>query len=574
MRQLLRVLLRWVGQRLVWFVLIVAILMAGAYLKAQFDEFHASQNQLADLKGGQQDLESHVRSIEQTVTARAREFETASLGKLDARIAEVDRAIREKSAAQQGATNLPLLLKLATGSNFVDPFKRDIEIKVLMQERDYLLALRAVALALVDRDRGVAELERLRRVHAAVYGRLKDNEFSRDQVRSSHPVAAFVPGTLPNGLLAQLAMPHAELSALNQAAYEAFERQRAAVALFKIPNPPPAFRLQYEQIRQTLAPLEARIMALEKNTVAVLWESAARVLPAALGILLSLILLPVAIKAFFYFVLAPLAARRPPVHLLPGVSGMLESPVGGAMGSVSSSGSGNVSVSAVSQALWVEPGYELLIDPAYLQSASVAGAKETKWLLDWSHPLTSLAAGLVALTRIRAAVPESIVISATADPLSEVGVLGLPAGAALVLQPRSLVGSLQPRNQPLRITSHWRLGTLHGWLTLQLRYLVFHGPATLIIKGCRGVRIERAGDGRRINQAATLGFSANLRYSTTRASTFFPYLTGKQGLLDDSFAGADGYYVYEEVPHAGARAGVTGRGLEGITDAVLKVFGI
>ena len=137
MRRLLRVLLKWVGQRLVWFALIVAILMAGAYLKAQFDEFHASQNQLADLKGGQQDLESHVRSIEQTVTARAREFETASLGKLDARIAGVDRAIREKSAAQQGAANLPLLLKLATGSNFVDPFKRDIEIKVLTQERDY-----------------------------------------------------------------------------------------------------------------------------------------------------------------------------------------------------------------------------------------------------------------------------------------------------------------------------------------------------------------------------------------------------------------------------------------------------
>ena len=40
MRRLLRVLLKWVGQRLVWFVLIVAILMAGAYLKAQFDEFH------------------------------------------------------------------------------------------------------------------------------------------------------------------------------------------------------------------------------------------------------------------------------------------------------------------------------------------------------------------------------------------------------------------------------------------------------------------------------------------------------------------------------------------------------
>lgn len=567
MRQLLRALIRWVGQRLVWFVLIVAVLMAGAYLKEQFDEFHASQSQLADLTGGQRDLEGLIRALEHEVAARAKSFETASLGQLDARLAGIDQAIREKSA-QRGASNLPLVLQLATGTNFAGHFRRDIEIKVLAQERDYLMSLRAVAVALVDRDKGVAELERLRRAHAEAYGRLKGNDFSRDQVRSNHPVAANIPGMAPHGMLKLLAAAHAGLSAQNQAAFEAYERQRAAMAMLKMPAPPPAFKLKNEQIRETLAPLEARIKALEKNTVAVLWESAARVVPAALGILLALMLLPVAIKAFFYFVLAPIAARRGPVHLLPEVSGVLLNAEGGALGS------GNVSASAVSRSVSVDENHELLVDPAYLQSASITGAKQTKWLLDWSHPLTSLASGMFALTRIRAAAPEAIVISATADPLSEVGVLALPAGAALVLQPRSLAGVLQPRKQPLRITSHWRLGSLHGWLTLQLRYLVFHGPATLIVKGCRGIRVERAGNGRRINQAATMGFSANLHYSTARAATFFPYLMGKQGLLDDSFAGADGYYVYEEVPFAGAKAGVAGRGLEGFADSVLKVFGI
>ena len=541
MRQLLRTLLRWVGQRFVWFVLIVAVLMAGAYLKEQFNEFHASQGQLAHLKGGRKDIEGHVRAMEQEVTARAREFEKASLGKLDARIAEIDQAISEKSA-QQGATDLPLLLKVATGTSFVGHFRRDIEIKVRRQERDYLASLRAVAVATMERDKGAAELERLRQAHAQVYGRLKDNELSRDQVRSSHPVAANIPGTAPHGLLKPLAAAHAGLTAQNQTAFEAYERQRAAMALFKMPAAPPAFRLQVEQIRETLAPLEARIKVLEQNTVAALWESAASVVQTALWILLSLILLPLAIKVFFYFVLAPIAARRPPVHLLPGASGVLVNAEGGAFGP------GNVSASAVSQSVSVDESHELLIDPAYLQSASVAGNKQTKWLLDWSHPLTSLASGMFALTRIRAAAPEVIVISATADPLSEVGVLVLPAASALVLQPRSLAGVLQLRDAPLRITSHWRLGTLHGWLTLQLRYLVFHGPATLIIKGCRGIRVERAGangeGGRRINQAATMGFSAN------------------------------GYYVYEEVPSAGGKAGVTGRGLEGFTDSVLKVFGI
>lgn len=46
----------------------------------------------------------------------------------------------------------------------------------------------------------------------------------------------------------------------------------------------------------------------------------------------------------------------------------------------------------------------------------------------------------------------------------------------------------------------------------------------LIIKGCRGVRMERAGEERSINQAATIGFSANLVYAPSRCDTFVPYL--------------------------------------------------
>ena len=121
-----------------------------------------------------------------------------------------------------------------------------------------------------------------------------------------------------------------------------------------------------------------------------------------------------------------------------------------------------------------------------------------------------------------------------------------------------------------------RLASLHAWLTLQLRYLVFHGPCRLILKGCRGVRAEepRAGQPRVINQAATIGFSANLEYRTTRCETFVPYLRGQAELFDDQFAGGPGRLVYEEVPGGNRRGGVTGRGLEGLMDGLLKAFGI
>jgi hypothetical protein len=94
------------------------------------------------------------------------------------------------------------------------------------------------------------------------------------------------------------------------------------------------------------------------------------------------------------------------------------------------------------------------------------------------------------------------------------------------------------------------------------------------VNGCRGARFEAAQTGRRINQSATMGFSANLLYSTTRCETFVPYLMGEQELLNDSFAGAPGFYVYEETPNLGRRRGLTGRGLEGVFDSFLKAFGL
>jgi uncharacterized protein (AIM24 family) len=135
---------------------------------------------------------------------------------------------------------------------------------------------------------------------------------------------------------------------------------------------------------------------------------------------------------------------------------------------------------------------------------------------------------------------------------------------------------VRPAGQPVRITRHWRLGSLHAWLTLQLRYLAFHGPCRLVLKGCRGVQAvrPRPGEARLVSQAATLGFSANLDYRTTRSETFVAYLLGREALLNDLFEGAPGCFVHETLPRARHRAGITGRGLEGLTDAVLKALGI
>ena len=105
--------------------------------------------------------------------------------------------------------------------------------------------------------------------------------------------------------------------------------------------------------------------------------------------------------------------------------------------------------------------------------------------------------------------------------------------------------------------------------------IVFHGTfyVTQALKGRRGIRIEPAGAGRLINQAATLGFSANLAYATTRCETFLSYLRGKEELFNDLFTG-DGVYAYEEVPDPQRTGAGAGRALQGFADTILKLFGV
>ena len=309
-------------------------------------------------------------------------------------------------------------------------------------------------------------------------------------------------------------------------------------------------------------------MDLAEQGVQKVFRSARKVFLQAFGILVLVTLAPVGIKAFWYWVMAPYAAGRPPIRLW-------NRAAGAAMNASAEPSEPEAArkVSAVSQEITIDEREELLVQPEFLQRSANRALKKTKWLLTWEYPLTSIAAGMVALDRLRVTSPESFVISSKTDPFAEVGVIPLLAGEMFVLQPRHLVGVVQAVDRPIRIHRRWRFNW-HAVITLQFRFLMFEGPAKLIVQGCRGVRLEHAGRGRSIDQGATMGFSANLAYSPRRSETFSAYLMGTRALFNDNFAGGPGFYVYEEMPYSGKRSGITGRGLEGLTDGLLKIAGI
>ena len=142
-----------------------------------------------------------------------------------------------------------------------------------------------------------------------------------------------------------------------------------------------------------------------------------------------------------------------------------------------------------------------------------------------------------------------------------------------MLHPRALVAVVKPSDHSLRITSHWRLFSLHAWLTLQLRYLMFHGPCRLVLKGGRGLRLEGAESGRIFGPDQLVGFSPDLAYTVARTETFWPYFMGRESLFKDRVDAGGGVVLIEEAPMGGGGRGAR-KGLEGAFDVALKAFGL
>jgi uncharacterized protein (AIM24 family) len=530
----------WLTRKAGTLLIILAILVAAGWVSAEWARLAQLQAEIRRAESIHDGLRSDLDQIDADIARHRAEWGAQTAAARNALDAELRRI--EAELARQGPRWSDAIAKFADlEQRAADARRAADEAKM---KRDVLEVQSAWWDVLIHRDR-LAALQAARARFAALDGVAKAWESARDEVA---PTFARSP-----------------VERLRQ------ERTRKSQekALLLASTSPEVERLlgvrerKQQEIATAEELVESQRRRIEQDPGQRLLNAAQAALPTALWILVGLMLAPIFIKAFLYFALAPLAGRLAPIRILPDREARDTSAAG---------------PSAVSLPLDVQPGEEILVHADFLQSSSHPARKQTQWFLNPQLPFTSIASGMFILTRIR---PESdadtrVVVSSQNDAFGEVGAVRVPERAAMVVQPRSLAGIVKRVGSPVSVTRHWRLGSLHAWLTLQLRYLAFHGPCTLILKGCRGVRAERPDPGRPrlINQAATLGFSANLDYRNTRCKTFVSYLRGKEALFNDLFAGGPGIFVYEEMPAGGRRAGIVGRGLEGVLDALLKAFGI
>ena len=566
------------GRFVLWLVILAALVAFDAWrdesslLTAQLRGLVPDAELVDRLERGRDELADFAASEVREVNQRLQAAQVQTDRALDLRIAALTREIA--AAEDRRRSNTQKTLALLTGKGFEEDLRTEIELQLLMAERDALRRLKGQLAERRSLLRSTAqEFEQARLRTLQTYDAYRARQAALDRFDAGQTILGRVPGSAAwrerNRLVQEVNRAAREYDVAGTGFYVARDRLRTARSLSLVEtelveSAGAAILTPLDELiatkRATLESAERRAERLQRAVRKVFWT--------ALLILVLVTLAPVGIKAFWYFVVAPAAARRPAICLRPSAAGAPAAVPAGLAETATPA-----KVSAVSQEIAVGDDEELLVHPDFLQSSADRGRKDTKWVLDWRYPLTSLAAGMVALTRIRAAQGASFVVSSKTNPFAEIGVLELPDGAAMVLQPRNLVGVLQHADRPVRISRRWRFG-LGAWITFQFRYLIFVGPGRLILQGCRGVRIEAAGCGRSIDQGATIGFSANLDYSRRRSETFGAYLMGLRGLFNDHFSGGPGIYVYEEMPYFGRKTGVTGRGLEGLTDGLLKVFGI
>lgn len=329
-------------------------------------------------------------------------------------------------------------------------------------------------------------------------------------------------------------------------------------------------RTQWEKdgLEIALGRMQVQLKSVEENKSKALHyarEAWARYGTHVLLVLALYFLGPPLGRVFLYAVFAPFVSGRSPVRL------------GGPAATRP-----EITTSRAALDLPLGPGDTLWVKEKFLQASDEGLRKRTRTVLDWRMPFTCVAAGLIELVEMRNATTDAMfraTFSSQENPNTELALVTVPAGAAIVLRPSFLAGAIGRQDGKLDIRRHWRLFTMQSWVTGQFRYFEFAGPCRLLVAGSRGVRAEvleptpgNPAPARRTNQDTTIGFTPGLAYRPIRAETFWAYFRGMNPLFDDLFEGT-GVFLCQETSAKGAQEQVR-KFWAGLWSGLLRVFGL
>jgi len=226
-------------------------------------------------------------------------------------------------------------------------------------------------------------------------------------------------------------------------------------------------------------------------------------------------------KAGWYYIITPLSQKRKPVNI------------------TDKNAEGNITagISEKILSITLNPSESIAVRMDWIHRHQENCEKRTRLLWQWSAPFISYASGLHHLTEIKAN-PESgteVDLAHSKNPLNAVTEIILKGHPGVVVYPKYIVGI----SGDINLKPHWRLFSLHSWVSGRFRYISFYGTGKLYLTGYGYVK-ENIPDCNisSVNPNLVVGFDGRLEYKISRTETFFPYLKGLNPLMNDSFTGS------------------------------------
>jgi hypothetical protein len=210
----------------------------------------------------------------------------------------------------------------------------------------------------------------------------------------------------------------------------------------------------------------------------------------------------------------------------------------------------------VETSLW--PGESARVRLRYLQSVDAGLVRESKFMMSWRFPVTSVLSGFVHdvnLKNARAGRDYRLAFAHHKNPEHQMAVVHVPENSSLVVRPSFLAAVILPPGQNLRVRRRWQLFRWQAWLTGQLRFVEFIGPCRLVVAGRPGLRAERLAardDGTPSSCRAAvdkiIGFTPALEYRLIRSPRFWGYYRWDARLFDAHFSGVGFVLVQNHLP--------------------------
>lgn len=288
-------------------------------------------------------------------------------------------------------------------------------------------------------------------------------------------------------------------------------------------------------------------------------EAWSKTIPLITSVLVMVFFVPLAWKITWYYGIAPLTSKAPPIRILePGSNGLAEVSASESFQTVEL----NSSSPLCTRASWVN---EYPADKVI---------KRTRFIWDKHSILISYAAGLHELSEWRAIddCKVTLKLCCAQDPHVKIGALILDNHPGIVLRPTHIVAI----SGDIKLKTKWTLFSIHSWICGTLRQIVFSGTGTLYLSGHGDLHGRICEPKRRFeNGDLLIGHDGRMPYRTVRTQLFWDYLKGDASLHDFEFEQAglvicQSAETKDDMPRR--RKSMTAR-IEALAELCLKPFG-